>query len=695
LPDQDSKKVPSSDLDGFDDTQLLDLFARVKSAWAGRDETIRSAVEIREQNWRVAIPKAWKQTAQQHHTSRSREIPERVKGTLMLNMPVYSRPNPGEDFDFGSEQNQVERFHQAYFHHWDRKALRSRSAWEFVLDCLVGKGGVCVGSILAPGHWAGAPMFMEGDRILQAHWRDSAGKETESYDDVDLEASTRAFDRAIDSHRRTISLSGANGMPLKRRVLPPEQVFPVIVEDQLLAVFIERKASMLELAASGWEVELPGSNIGGEKTLLEVVTPNRCRYFLGTTPVVHQEYGKDGLRTNYGFVPYVYQTALSAGETDYGCWGLPVLGLVESNIRTIDTLRTYLMNAVHLASFTSFYIEYQGEDRSVGSLVDTKTGSKLSTFEFRSGTIMDFGPGRKVLPLTHPGLNADFWKALAAEEQDVDRIIPRTLSGEATSSGYNTALSSVQARALFNSLYRAAELLLEQAGEFDMRHVEKLPGPVYLEWEKPSSGKKRKYERVSLDKHMIGSYYGLYVNIDRTVDPITEGTFRANMVAQGIGDLEWAAEGAGINDYEDMVLRQARDHVFKDETIMAALVQRAVKRFGLQSAQEKAAAQGRIQMQPDGTPAVALPDGRTAVPGQGIVPQTPQAQGALGAQGGLNGNMAPQSTGGPNPAAVQNPSIALPAPTPTGRGRARRRGGAIPGGPQRTPFRPPAQSPVG
>lgn len=688
--------APTADLDGAETNDILDLFNRVKDGWAARDKDIKDAVELRNQKWTVNVPKAWQKTATQHHTSRSKEIPQRVTGTLMLNLPIYSRPNPGEDFDLGMDQNQVERFLQAYMHYWDRKALKSRSALEFMYDCFVGKGGVCVGSLLMPQQWASAPMLFDGGEIRQEHWRDSTGKATTDKRAMDLEASSRGFLKTIERYGKTISASDSKGMPLRRRVLPPEQCFPIIVEDQLLGLFIERKTSMLELAGGGWSVAVESKNVGMAHSFLEFHTPNRCRYYMDTKPVVHPNYGEDGLVTDNGFIPYVYQTSLMAGETDYGSWGMPVLGLVDSNIRTIDTLRTYLMNAVHLASFTSFYIEYQGDDKSVGVLVDTKSGKRLTTFEFKSGTIMDFGPGRKVVPLTHPGLNADFWKALAEEEKDLDLIIPRTLSGQPSSSGYNTVVSSVQGRALYNSIYRASELLLEQVAEHDLRLLETLPRPVYLEWEQPSnSARSKKYDRVRIDAKLIGGYYAVGVSIDRTIDPITEGTFRANMVSQGVGDTEWAAEGAGIVDYEDMILRQDRDRALKDPSIMAILAQRAVKRFGLIQAQAEAAAAGRIQMQPDGTAAVMTKDGRVAAPGMGIQGGgPPQAQGALGAQGGSTNNLAPQSTGGPNPSSTQNPSIQQPAPTPTHRTRTGRRGGATAGSPQRQPYRPALGNPA-
>lgn len=681
---------PSVDYDNLDTKEILDLVQRLKTAWTPRDEIISKAVELRNHDWQIPVPKNWKQTAKQHHSSRSKEIPQRVVGTLMLNAPVYTRPNPGDDFGEGEDCAQVARFHQAMFRYFDRKALKSKSAWEAIIDNFVGKGGVAVASLLTPQVWAGAPLFMDGDNVRQEHWRDSRGKATDDYSAVDLDASARAFQKVVDDHRKKVAGAMPGGFPLRRRILPPEQTFPLIADDQLLAFAVERKTTMLELKGAGWQVPIDGQATASTAPLIEFHTPNRIRYFYKDQPIVHAGSGEDGIVTDFGFVPWVYQTSLSAGENEYGAWGLPVLGLVDSNLRTIDTLRTYLMNAVHLASFTSFYIEYQGVDKSVGTLVDTKSGTRLTTFEFKSGTIMDFGPNRKVVPLTHPGLNADFWKALAAEEADVDRIVPRTLGGEPTSSGYNTVVSSVQARALYNSIYRACELLLEQVGEHDMRHIETLPGPVYLQWEKKSSFGATKFERVKLDASLIAQYYDLSVSIDRTIDYVTEGTWAANQVKSGIGDIEWAADKSGIHDYEDMLARQARDRVFTSPTLMQALDDRAVKRFKLQAAVQESAAAARIQQGPDGTPMVQLKDGRQAGPGAGV--QTPQGQAAAGLQGGLNNNPAIQSNGGPNLPATANPAIAQP--TNTGRNRMRRRGGAIPGAPQRQPYRQEPHNPA-
>src|SRR5207244_914216 len=98
-----------------------------------------------------------------------------------------------------------------------------------------------------------------------------------------------------DDHR--IGDSGRQGgFPLRRRILPPEQTFPLIVDDQLLAVFIERKTTLLELKGAGWDVAIE-SGQGAQTPLIEVHTPNRIRYFLKDRPIVHKNSGEDGIVT--------------------------------------------------------------------------------------------------------------------------------------------------------------------------------------------------------------------------------------------------------------------------------------------------------------------------------------------------------------------------------------------------------------
>jgi hypothetical protein len=671
--------APSRDFDGMSDRAILDLVAKVREAWAPRDSLIARISDLREQRWEVPVPKAWRQTAKTHHSSLSLEIPQRIVGTVTLNDPVFTRPNPGEDFAKGSDANQVERFHQGHLQTWRKSAIAGMDSYIFLADQIANKGAGVIGSILTPHDWAGAPQMMQHGKIVQKYWRDSNGKETDSQDAMDPESSAKAYSKSVDLHRRRA------GVPLTRRILPPETCYPLMAGGKILAMFIVRKATMVELEADGWSIDVGATEkySGKEEELIEVITPNRCRYYLNETPIAHEDHGKDGLVTGYGFVPYAYRTGLIGGTLDYGSYGLPALTLVESNLRTIDTLRTYLMNAVHLASFTSFYIEYTGDQTTTAALVDNKTGKKLTSFEFKTGTIMDFGPGRKVVPLTHPGLNQDFWKAHDLEVQEVNRVFPRSLSGQAESSGYNTALSSVQAKSILNSCYRGLEMLLEDSAQMDMRHIGTLPGPVHLDVEKPASAmstKRSEFEHVRIDAKLIDDYYGIKATVDRETDRITLGQFAMNLNAGGVGDDEWVADMAGITDYEDMVKRRARDRVLKSEKMMAILEEDAIDEYGLRKAADEAQARGRIQMSPDGVPMV---DGQ-AGPGQA---------GANG-QGGMQANPAMQSNGGPNMASVANPSIGQPAPTPTARPRSRRRGGAIPGAPQKPAHRPSPQNPA-
>src|ERR1041385_1985712 len=107
----------------MDDKQILDLATKVRASWEPRNQLIERITSLREQDWEVPVPKAWRQTAKTQPASLSMEIPQRVLGTIPLHDPVYTRPNPGDDFDTGVAANQVERFHQGYFQTWRRKAI--------------------------------------------------------------------------------------------------------------------------------------------------------------------------------------------------------------------------------------------------------------------------------------------------------------------------------------------------------------------------------------------------------------------------------------------------------------------------------------------------------------------------------------------------------------------------------------------
>jgi hypothetical protein len=167
-----------------------------------------------------------------------------------------------------------------------------------------------------------------------------------------------------------------------------------------------------------------------------------------------------------------------------------------------------------------------------------------------------------------------------------------------------------------------------------MRHIETLPGPVYLQWEKPTSSLRPKFERVKLrsghDRRLLRAECQ---HSTATIDYVTEGTWAANQVSAGIGDLEWAAEKSGIHDYEDMLARQARDRVFKVHRVLMAALDEA-RGQALQAPVRSAGSRRRRQNPAgaDGTPMVTMKDGRQAGPGIGV--QTPEMQGGAGGRAG-------------------------------------------------------------
>lgn len=667
----------SADFDGLEDTAILDLFHEVKDGWAERDEKIANATELRRQSWQVKVPKAWRQTAQQQHSSLSKEIPTRVTGTLTLKEPSWSRIAPDEEIELAEKASAVERHFAARVQYDRRTALPGKNGYVFLCDQITNAGAACVGSIYAPHQWAGAPLFMDGEQIRKVHWRDSSGRATDREDEMDYEASERAYSRVVDRHRQSAP------PPIGHRVLETRQCYPLFVEGRMLALFVERESTLLELKAGGFVIDTlgRGSTWGSKGGLVEVVTSNRIRYYHDRKPVAHKDAdGTKGLYTGYGFVPYAYRVGLEGGSLDWGHYGLPLLDLVDSNIRMIDTCLTYQFNAMHMASFTSWYIKYlpRPDGSTALQIRETEKGKTLATYDFKSGMIMDFGPDKEVQPFLHPGLNKDFDKFLEFQINEVHRIIPRTLQGQAESSGYNTAQTSVQAKAIFNPIVDGLELLLEELAIMDMRHISaRVPGPIYLEYLNRAKGKVRqKLQRVRIDKDDIGDYYQIRCTIDREPDRVTMGTWAGNMKAAGILDDEEAYyEAKPEGDYEAHLARQRRDRLMQDPLIDQAMTVRAVKRFGLDDAVREAQAMGRVQIDPQtGMPMVAMPDGRLAGPGQ------PSAQGGMGATA--------MTQGQPNLGSTSNPSIEQPRSTPTGRDRLRRRGGAIPGAAQRQPSRP-------
>lgn len=671
----------SPDLDGLTDSATLDLATALKEEWQPRDEAIARAVELRKHAWSVPVPKAWRRTAVQQHSALAKEIPARVMGTLTLREPQFSRAGPDVDETQEERANAVERGCQGLFQHYKRKAVGGKNSWMLQADHIINKGAVCSGSIFAPHSWAGVLRFtLDGTNPKPEWWRDETGRPTVDPDTMDYQATARHYLKAVDLYRRQAK------PPIVRRVPEPETCYPLFLEGEVAALVIEHKVNALELAAGGFVTELAAGEVPllrRSRVLREVWTPNRCRYYLDDTPLRHKVFGSDGLVHGYGFVPFSYRVGLEGGSTDYGDYGLPLLALIDSNLRFIDSLLTYAFNAIHLTSFPSFYVKYVlREGVHAAELIETQTGRPVTAHEFQSGMIMDFGPDREIMPLIHPGMNKDFYQFLQFNIDEVHRIIPRTLQGIAESSGYNTVQSSVQAKSIFNPCADGMELHLQELAIMDLQHIAKrVPGPIYmnLETHNPLSSRPKKVRRITLSAQDIRNYYDVTVTIDRELDRITNGTWAANLEARGIVSKPFVLEVSGITDSPAMEQQIRRDQALQTPEIAAVLTEDAIEEFGIKARIDEWRARQRLVQGQDGTPLVKQKDGSLFGPGVGV--QTPQMQGMIGAQmGGMN-PLAPPGQSNLN--AVANPSIGLPAPTPTNRPRGRRRGGAIPGAPQR------------
>ena len=351
--------IDTLDFDNLEDGELVDLAEAVREQWAERDEAIADAVELRRQDWTVPVPEAWKQTAETRHTSLAREIPARVPGTMSLSEPQFRRPYMDDDVAVAERAESIERFHSGLFQHFKRKSIAGKNGYFFAMDQLVNKGAVCIGDLFAPHAYWSVPGYSEHGSARLEWWRDAKGRPTESEDEVDESATARAYLHAVDQYRRTAC------PPITRRVVPTEQAYPLFLEGRQHALFIFRRAAPLELLAGGFQLKDAPSGAGvltESRDFLEVVTPNRIRYFAGRDALPHSAYGSEGVVTNYGFIPFTYKVGLEGGELEYGSYGLPLLGLVSSQLRLITTLLTYIFNAVHLASFPSFQLEYLNRD---------------------------------------------------------------------------------------------------------------------------------------------------------------------------------------------------------------------------------------------------------------------------------------------------------------------------------------------
>lgn len=649
--------MPSADLAKFSEN--------VKAAWSPRDEMVARMGRIRSQKWSVTLPPAIALTVKTQHSSIPFDVATRAIGILTARAPVYQRIPPGEDERTAERSNTVERYCQARLQ-WDMDyAMAGRDAWVFETDQIANKGAGVVGSIFAPHAWASVPpLFGEDGDYSPKLWRDSAGKPTGERKDVDPVATSKAYVKAVEMYRL-----GARP-PMVHRYMPTEQCYPVFVNDEMMAMIIKRKASILELSACGFDTASLGkgdTDATVEKTfeLTEVWTANRCRYFIEKNPLRHKLYGDDGFATGYGWVPFEYRTGLpNSEETEFGPMGMPLLALVESNIVMIDSLETFRYAAIQGFSFPSWQVVRQVAADTMAALAATSAGEPKS-YKIEPGMAVDFGGGAKLEALIHPGLNKDFDKAIEDEKAEVRKIIPDVLFGIPASSGYNSAVMTQQARAFFNPMIGAQEHQAKMLAVMDMAHIEeRLPGKMYMEYRfrgnelTPSS----KVGRVGIEASDIGGYRGIHAEIGRELDRVTMGTWAAGMVDKGLMAEQTAAEICGVTDWEHERKMIDADRFRKNPDYQAMVQADAARDFGLLSESEASAAKARIYMAPDGTPTV--------------MPQTPQGQAMNGAiLGGANGNSGQPNMGSSANPAIQQPTAAQP-------NRMRRRGGAIPGAPQ-------------
>jgi hypothetical protein len=356
---------------------------------------------------------------------------------------------------------------------------------------------------------------------------------------------------------------------------------------------------------------------------------------------------------------------------------------VDSQIKLLDTLDTFNLNAIYLASFPTYKFRYNADAKAI-EVYSEKNGKDVVHYQIHTGEINDFGPDKELVPLEHQGMNQDFYQLRNAIENSIDKIIPRALRGEGESSGYNTLQVTAQAKAIFDPLFTASERSAQDTAIMEMRLISKFlrRGGIYLQYATPPNGSSRKarLERIKVTADDVQNYYQIAATVDKELDRVTLGSWAAKMNSQGYGYVAWVEDLSGIPDSADAERQRARDRVMKSPEIMKMLEVDAMEQFGILKRKRRMAALGRIQIGPDGLPVFQMPDGNLFGPAAGVQPQqTPQMQGAVGALlGGMNLAAAP---GNPNlNSGATNPEALLPR---GGQPQAfRMGGGAIPGAAQ-------------
>lgn len=634
---------------------------------------ISRAKLLRSQRWQPTIPEEFKIVAKPQHSSLGKSIPVVALGVATVNEPVYSRTPPDEDVRVAEKTDAVERYFQGRFHREKGRGTPGRSAWVWMGDQMANYGGAVVGTLLQPHAWANSPALTDEEgRIRREFWRDGAGKPTDKIGELDDVAASRAYLKVVDLYRRNAE------SPIVRRYLPLDQCYPAYVGRAMVAMVIRRKASLFELTASGFVLDEGTSAPSTERNVevTEVWTPNRCRSFRGDREMSHKLYGDTGIATGYGFVPFVHQIGIPAedSEGEFAVWGSPILSLVESNIIAIDTVMTIRNSAAMMAGYTSWVAEDIAPPDPAAVM---KGDDGMKHLEIKIGMVNYFR-GKRISPLLHPGINKDFERAIADEREEIRKIIPDVLFAKPASSGYNSALMGENIRSFFGPIFEGTEILHEVQAEQEMRLLERVPGPVYVDYATRNNNMgvgRLKVSRVKLESSDIGGYYGMNVEVSRVVDRITLSAHLAQMYIQGFGYEDMVLESMGITDTEHAKRQRLVDDFRKSDPVQANLTQDAIEEAGMADVLAEAQAEQQLTQLPDGSQGVTMPDGSVAAPG--MPAQLPEQQGPAGAMlGGANLN-----SPGPNLASTANPTQMLP--TTQQPNRFRRKGGAIPGKAQR------------
>lgn len=688
------------DLDRMPAAELIRFAENVIDSYAMKIEKITKGRNIRSQKWNPYIPEAWRVPERKpSHSSYGPSIPIQCMGLTSANPPTYTRPSPDPDVNAARSSDVVENYLHAIFEEENKNGIAGNVSWIWINDQMNNYGGCCIGTILAPHAWADAPAMSDREnKIRQEFWRNKRGNipdDGEPFDDV---ASAKAFLKAVEEHRRR-----AEG-PVIRRYVPFDQAYPVVVGRTMMAMVIRRQASALEMTSLDFIMN-DGSPVTVDKTeeLTEIWTPRKARYFIDGGELKHEIYGDTGIVHNYGFIPYVYKVGIPdddcAGE--FGVWGSPVLSIVADQIINIDTIQTVQMNAAYQAGYPTPV----AEDVAQPDAVSMAAGDgKMQHLEIKSG-VVNYFPGKRLSYLLNNGTGIDFDKELSAAKEELRRLLPDALLGQAASSGYNTAQAIQQGMGFLGAVIEGTQALMATQGSQELHLINDfVPGPIFFNYayrDNNFGSGPLHMRNLRITSDDINNYFPVNVEISRVVDQITLSAHMAQLQAQGLASVREVMESRGVTDTEALNAEILVDAFRKQAE--PRLMQDAVDEAGMGPLQKEMAAEQQLTTLPDGSQGVAMPGGGVAAPGLpgqtipgnakvSFTSAPSPAQLAAGPAGALLGGFNLNSPG-PNPASTANPTQLLP--TPAQPNRFRRKGGALPGATQKQGWSKTTQGKLG